>query len=158
MSNRSEEHETFSLTRELRAAPDIVYRAWSEPSLKKRWFVDSDGSDWETLDYKLDFRVGGTETGRFRYKGSTVHGNETAFIDIVPEQRIVFAYSMFLDGKRTSVSLATVAMRAAEFGTHLTYTEQGVFLDGLDSAEPRKAGWEWLLDALGHDTESMVSA
>jgi hypothetical protein len=33
-------------------------------------------------------------------------------------------------------------------GTRLTYTEQGAFLDGLDSAEQRQSGSGQLFDAL----------
>ena len=34
-------------------------------------------------------------------------------------------------------------------GTRLTYTEQGAYLDGLDTPEQREEGTAQLLDALG---------
>ena len=34
-------------------------------------------------------------------------------------------------------------------GTHLCYTEQGAFLDGIDKPEARGEGTTWLLDNLG---------
>lgn len=67
-------------------------------------------------------------------------GNDTVFLDIVPERRIVVAYTMTFDGRRTSVSLATIELGESEGGTRLVYTEQGAFLDGLDQAKMRESG------------------
>jgi len=43
----------------------------------------------------------------------------------------------------------TVEFEPAGEGTHLRYTEQGAFLDGLDSVASREKGTQDLLDALG---------
>ena len=53
-----------------------------------------------------------------------------------------------MDGQRTSVSVATVELGATPAGTHLVYTEQGAYLDGLDSADSRRAGTSSQLDNL----------
>ena len=63
--------------------------------------------------------------------------------------RIVYAYDMHLEGTRISVSLGTVELEPEGDGTRLTYTEQGAYLDGLDSADQRESGTGGLLDALG---------
>jgi hypothetical protein len=47
-----------------------------------------------------------------------------------------------------SVSVTTVELRAAREGTDLRYTEQGVFLDGIDKPELREHGTKELLDKL----------
>lgn len=148
------EHAQFTLERTYPVPVDRAFRAWSDPELKKRWFVFSDGDDWAALDYGLDFRVGGREHGRFQYKGATVHGSETVYLDIVPDRRIAFAYTMSLDGKTTSASLGTVLFTPSGQGTRLTYTEQGAFFDGLDKPDMRQTGWGWLLDALGQVLEA----
>jgi len=67
----------------------------------------------------------------------------------VPDRRIVYAYDMHLGDTRISVSLGTVQIEPADSGTRLTYTEQGAFLDGLDTPEAREHGTRELLDALG---------
>jgi uncharacterized protein YndB with AHSA1/START domain len=69
----------------------------------------------------------------------------------VPDERIVYTYEMHLDDQRISVSLGTVELKPAEAGTRLVYTEQGAFLDGLDTPAQRKQGTEALLDALGEE-------
>ena len=48
--------------------------------------------------------------------------------------RVVKDIAITLDGRRASVSLATVTFEALETGTRLTYVEQGAYLDGLDTA------------------------
>ena len=69
--------------------------------------------------------------------------------DIVPDERIVYAYDMHLEDTRISVSLSTVELKPDGDATRLIYTEQGAYLDGLDSSEQRQGGTGGLLDALG---------
>ena len=57
-------------------------------------------------------------------------------------------YEMYLDDARISVSVATVVLEAVGDGTKLTLTEQGVFLDGLDSPAEREHGTGELLNTL----------
>jgi uncharacterized protein YndB with AHSA1/START domain len=37
--------------------------------------------------------------------------NETTYWDIVPDQRLIMAYAMDIDGNRISVSVATIEMK-----------------------------------------------
>ncbi|MCA8878872.1 MAG: SRPBCC family protein [Rhodobacteraceae bacterium] len=144
-------HDSFTIERRLAACPAHVWAAWSDPDLKRRWFVDSDGPDWQTAEYSVDFRVGGGETGRFVLSsgpGAGEHANVTHYLDIVPRTRIVFAYTMALDGRIHSASLATVRLEESGGGTILTFTEQGAYFAPSDGATGRRAGWEALLTAL----------
>ncbi len=144
-------HDTFTLARQIAARPETVFRAWAAPTVKRCWFVDSDGPEWEERDYSLDFRVGGTETGRFVLKdgpGKGEHRNVTHYLDIAPGQRIVFAYTMALDGRVHSASLTTVTLAENAGGTLLTYTEQMTLIGLSDGAAGRRHGWEHLLSAL----------
>ncbi len=65
------------------------------------------------------------------------------------DQRIVYAYSMDADGTVISVSVTTVEFTSTGTGTTLTFTEQGVFLDGADTPAIREKGTGELLDQLG---------
>jgi hypothetical protein len=56
---------------------------------------------------------------------------------------------MHMDGRRISVSLASVELAPEGDGTRLTLTEHGAFLDGLDDPSTRQGGTGSLLDALG---------
>lgn len=56
---------------------------------------------------------------------------------------------MHSDGRKISVSLATLELKPAGTETRLVMTEQGAFLDGYDDAGTREHGSTLLLDALG---------
>ena len=53
------------------------------------------------------------------------------------------------NGRHLSTSLTTIALERDGGQTRLTYTEQGVHFDGLDSTEGREEGSRGLLDQLG---------
>ena len=67
----------------------------------------------------------------------------------MPDQRIVTTYAMYLGDQRISISVASVELSARQGGTRLLYTEQGAFLDELDTPAQREQGTRELLDALG---------
>ena len=48
-----------------------------------------------------------------------------------------------------SVSVSTVEILASGGGAKLRYTEQGVFLDGIDTPQAREHGTREILDKLG---------
>ena len=102
-------------------------------------------------------------TGGAGYIGSHVaralrlSGYEGVIYDIVPDQRIVYSYEMYVGQDLGSVSLATVEIVAEGSGTKLTYTEQGAFLDGIEKPEDRQQlGWmfdnfgKYLASSAGH--------
>jgi uncharacterized protein YndB with AHSA1/START domain len=147
MTERSVTHTTFTLERRYDAPPARVFAAWADPAAKTRWFVESDDA-WATDTYDLDFRVGGREHWRGGLNDGPTHTYHALYQDIVPGERIVYAYDMHIDDARISVSLATVEFKGAVEGTRLLYTEQGAFLDGLDSPDSRRHGMGALLDSL----------
>ena len=146
MITHTAEHGTFAITRTYPVPPDRVFAAWSSQDAKARWFGEP-GVEHPTLE--LDFRVGGTETNRGGPPDGPVFTYEATYKDIVPAERIVYGYTMDADGTLISVSVSTVEFAAAPAGTTLTYTEQGVFLDGADTPAVREKGTAELLDQLG---------
>ena len=147
-AERTVVNESFTVERVYDAPPSKVFQAYADPAVKRRWFDGADG--WEQLQSSLDFTVGGHERNDGRHlETGQIHAYHAVYWDIVPDRRIVSSHEMHLDGKRISVSLATTELIPAGEGTRLVYTENGSFLDGLDTVNPRKGGTEWLLDALG---------
>ena len=145
MTARSTTHATFTIDRIYDAEPARVFAAWADPAAKTRWF--GGGSD----DYELDFKVGGREVNRGGEPGGAVYTYEAVYRDIVEDERIVYTYEMYLDDARISVSVTSVEFAREGEETRLTFTEQGVFLDGLDSPALREEGTGHLLEALGAD-------
>lgn len=151
MTERNTVHASFTLERRFAASPDRVFAAWASKEAKSRWF----GSDKaaEVLR-EMDFRIGGRERLNGTWRNGVLTRFEAHYFDIVPNQRIVYAYDMYMDDRHISVSLATVAFEPAGTGTRLIVTEQGVFLDGYDDSGSREHGTGWLLDLLGQTLEA----
>jgi len=145
-------HATFRVERGYPTPPARVFAAFANPATKRRWFAEGEG--WEVDEFTLDFRIGGRETSRFRFRGGPPMGNDTIFLDIVPERRIVLAYTMTVANTPISVSLATVELAPSGDGTTLIYTEQGAFFDGADKASLREAGCRALLEQLAAELAS----
>jgi len=143
MSNRSATHATFVIERNYDAAPARVFAAWADVDAKRQWF--GPGGEQE---HQLDFREGGREHFQAAVEGA-VYSYDARYEDIVANERIVYTYDMHRGGVRMSVSVTTVELLPDDEGTHLRYTEQGVFLDGEDKPELREHGTKELLDKLG---------
>jgi uncharacterized protein YndB with AHSA1/START domain len=147
-------HGSFIIERRYNASPQRVFAAWADGKAKRAWLVEGEG--WDIQSFATDFREGGRETSTYRFlKGpevfgkETTFGNEGVFNEIVPNERIVFTYSMSRDGVRFSVSLASVELTPAGNGTRLIFTEHGAFFEGADGVKMREQGWQELLGKLG---------
>ena len=77
--------EEILITREFDAVPSLVYRAWTEPELVRRWWSPRG----EMIVCDIDLRVGGA----WRYALVLRDGTEVAFHgefrEIVPDERLV---------------------------------------------------------------------
>jgi uncharacterized protein YndB with AHSA1/START domain len=147
MTTRSALHDTFRLDRRFGAAPARVFQAFADPQAKAKWFGGPE--ELEREQESFDFREGGRETQVSVMEDGNRFGFFVTYLDIVPDERIVYTYEMTMNGRRISVSVATVELRpAAGGGTDFALTEQGVYLDGLDTPEQRRQGTEMLMDAL----------
>lgn len=144
-------HATFTLERIYAASSERVFAALRDPAIKRRWFCEGEG--WTVDEFTMDFRVGGRETSRFRPKEGPPMGNDTVYMDIVANRRIVLAYVMTVGDARISASLATFDVEPSGEGTKVTFTDQSAFFGGSDGVEGRKAGWSELFEKLGAELE-----
>ena len=148
---------SFSIERTYDASPERVFAAHADPAAFRRWFVEGEG--WAIHDWTHDFRVGGEAHGRFRFGDETndTYFNNTHYLDIVENSRIVIAYVMGRDTpdgpERFSASLATTEILADGDGTRLIYTEHGAFFGdrNTDGIAMREQGCRELFDALAKE-------
>jgi uncharacterized protein YndB with AHSA1/START domain len=158
MEQQSVIHNTFVIEKSYPAKPERVFSAFADPIKKRRWFVEGENHTVES--YEMDFREGGKEKAQFRFnQGLPVVGglactNETSYLDVVPNKRLVFASVMMIEGKSISASLCTIELLATDKGTDLLFTHQAAFFEGSDGPEMRKGGWEKLLTKLDNELSS----
>lgn len=156
MTRREVVHDRFTIERDYPVLPAEVFGAFSEPAAKGRWFAETEG--WRLDAYELDFRIGGHEHAAGAPPEGPPYRFDSTYLDIVPDARMIYAYTMHIDGTRISASLTTIELAAVDGGTRLTLTEQGAFLDGHDRPDDRKGGTAALLDALGDELASLPSS
>jgi len=154
--SRTVVHDTFVIDRSYPASPARVFAAFADPDTKKQWWGDADIE--QNAPHVIDFRVGGRETMAGEVPGGGASFSyDAVYQDIVENSRIVYSYEMTMDGRRISVSVATLEFLAQDAGTRLVLTEQGAYLDGLDTCAQREEGTRGLLDALASYLEKESS-
>jgi uncharacterized protein YndB with AHSA1/START domain len=145
-------HDTFTIERTYPAAPSRVFAAFASAEAKNIWGDTGDlgPADGQAGIAEFDFRAGGRERFGFKMAGTTFR-YDARYYDIVPDQRIIYAYEMYAGDARISVSVATIEFAKSRDGTTLTVTEQGAYLDGIDGPQApslRKEGVTEMLDNL----------
>lgn len=145
-------HSTFSIEHRYPYAPAAVFAAFSDPAKKRRWYAEGEAHELE--QYAMDFRIGGEEHLRYRFRpGHPIEGqvisNQARIQDIVPDQRIVTAQTMTLQDKRLFSALITLEFLPDGEGTTLICTNQGAFYEaaGPDFPKMIEQGWRGLLRA-----------
>ncbi len=144
---RSQIHATFVVERTYPVPVNAVWHALSDNKARDQWF--GGGSAFDAHEKSHDFLVGGHAVEEGQWHGGPRSRFVSTYTDIVDQQRMVFTYDMWIDEQHISTSLTTIAVEPEGEGTRLTYTEQGVHLDGLDTVEGREEGTRGLLDNLG---------
>jgi uncharacterized protein YndB with AHSA1/START domain len=152
MTSRSVVHASFTITRSYGAAPARVFQAFAVEEFKNKWFAGP--GNWIKLKREFDFREGGREYLSGKHESGAVSTFDCLYRDIVENERIIYSYVMEMDGRRISVSQASIELRADGKGTRLVLTEYGDYLDGYDDAGSREHGTSLLLDALGKSLEA----
>lgn len=142
-------HSTFRITRTYPHAPERVFRAFAEKDSVRRWRVEDENC--EVLEFSYDFRVGGAEVSRFIFAGGPEIRLDAQFQDIIPSDRIIFAYRMAVGPILLSVSLTTIEFDRVAEGTRLTFTEQGAYFDGPDAEVNREEGAQFILEKLAQE-------
>jgi uncharacterized protein YndB with AHSA1/START domain len=144
MTDRSVEHNTFVVTRDVAAPPESVFTLFTTLEKKALWFGSP---DFPATEWTMDFREGGKEfnTGEFHGYISTF---DALYLDIVENSRIVLSYNMYIDGVKLSSSLQTTEFEQTPTGTRVVLTETGAYFDGHEDPALREQGTNGLIDAL----------
>jgi uncharacterized protein YndB with AHSA1/START domain len=86
IQNESAGKNELSLVRIINAAPEKVFRAWTEPDLLKQWFTPK---PWTVTSAELDVRPGGTNLIVMCSPEGQEYPNRGVYLEVVKNQRLV---------------------------------------------------------------------
>jgi uncharacterized protein YndB with AHSA1/START domain len=138
--------EELKVSRTIRASRQRVFRAWTEPELMMRWFVEGDG---EMRICRIDLRKG----GRYEFEGTSkgrpwsVRGE---YLEVRPPERLVYTWTWSVDpakgestGEDTVVTIDFID-RGKETDVVLTHARFAT----AKAREEHAKGWMGCLDRL----------
>lgn len=136
--------QSLSITRTLGTSPDVVFKAWTEPSRIMRWWGPR---GFETVSADMDLRLGGAWRVRSRSLEGAEHSEHGVFKEIDNGERLVFTHMWDnRDGKPRPETTATVTFTRDAGKTRLTF-HQGGFASAA-SRDSHMEGWSSALELL----------
>jgi uncharacterized protein YndB with AHSA1/START domain len=132
---------SLTITRRIKAPPEKVYRAWTDPAQITRWF-GPEGA--EMLSAEADARVGGRYQMVFRTPDGEEHDVSGSYREVVPNAKLVFTWMWRTMPERES--LVTVALKRDGDGTLLTLLHEQFFDEA--ARDRHRSGWSGTLDKL----------
>ena len=137
--------DRLKVSRTIRASRQRVFRAWTEPELMMRWFVEDDA---EMSVCQIDLREG----GRYRLEGSVggkawrIRGE---YLEVRPPERLVYTWAWDNDpalGEPYGDTRVTVEFRDRGKETELVLTHERFAT--AKARDEHDNGWMQCLDRL----------
>jgi len=134
----------LEIKRFIKASPNRVYAAWTDPAQLKKWFGPE---NVKTRNLIAEVRVG----GQFRWDCTDPEGNEVTisgeYREVEPGKKIVFTWQLEDDEDwKNRSSIVTVEFFDREGGTELRLTHAK--LPNEASRDDHTNGWNSVLDKL----------
>ena len=96
-------HHDFTIARTYPYPPAQVFEAFADRATKALWFGSSETMTTEAGEF--DFRAGGHETAATQHADGSHTTFDAHYADVVPNERIVFTYTMTLNATPLSLGL-----------------------------------------------------
>jgi uncharacterized protein YndB with AHSA1/START domain len=117
------------VTRTFDAPPDLVFKAWSQADLFRRWWMPKSVTGVSLVACEMDVRTGGKYRLEFGTSGSDTMAFYGKYLDVVPNERIVWTND---EGEEGAVTTVTFAEEGGK--TLLTFHEIYPSKEALDEA------------------------
>ncbi|GAC1576728.1 MAG: SRPBCC domain-containing protein [Sphingomicrobium sp.] len=100
---RSSDRELL-VTRTFNAPQSMVYKAWSQPELFRRWWMPKSITGVSLVSCDMDVRTGGKYRLEFGTSGSDTMAFHGKYLEVVPDERIVWTNDEGEEGAITTVT------------------------------------------------------
>jgi uncharacterized protein YndB with AHSA1/START domain len=137
--------DTAQLHRHLNAAAPLVYAAFADPELVRRWLTPGPDVRLEVLRY--DFRVGGAYRFAYHVRDGTIMHVNGVFRRIEPPSRLVFSWNIEPPDEHAGTrSEVHVTITDADTGSDLQIRH--TMLDQRGAPERHAEGWRGAAEQL----------
>jgi uncharacterized protein YndB with AHSA1/START domain len=132
---------SLTLKRRIKATPEKVYAAWTDPQKLIQWFRTSRIVP-SSLRAETDLRAGGRYRFSFKHDDGEYFEVGGVYREVVPNARLVFTWAWHSTPERES--LVTISIKAEGDGTLLTL-HHAQFADQA-ACDSHERGWTGMLD------------
>ena len=132
---------SLTLKRRLKAPPEKVYEAWTQPAQMMRWWG---GNNEASRTAETDLRVGGRFRVGFKGDNGEQHDVSGIYREVTPYSRLVFSWAWRTTPERESQ--VTIDIRPDADGSILTLTHEQFF--NQKACDDHRRGWGLALDQL----------
>jgi uncharacterized protein YndB with AHSA1/START domain len=127
----------------------LVWRAWTEPELLKKWFCPR---PWQTVECEIDLRPGGIFRTVMQGPEGERFDNAGCYLDVVPQERLVFTDALGPGYRPTPKAFFTGALLLEDAPGGTKYTAYAIHKDATDRQTHADMGfyegWGKALDQL----------
>lgn len=147
-------HETITLTTELSAPPESVWKAFRDTNARTQWSVP----EGEEMIYETDdFRTGGVAKYRCGTPGELEFLAVEEYVQINPRELVVHVGSVWHGETLLSTSILTWTFAPAPRGCQVTLVDQVVSFVGPEMIEGHRNGHAKALAQLSYFLDSPSS-
>jgi uncharacterized protein YndB with AHSA1/START domain len=137
------------LERDVDVAPDLVWKAWTEPKHLMPWFCPV---PWKVTQCGIDLRPGGRFFTLMEGPGGGKVPNEGCYLEVVPKSRLVWTDAIHAGWRPAAKPFMTGALSIEPKGKGTRYTAMALHADERSRKQHEQMGfhegWGKALDQL----------
>lgn len=126
------------LTRLIDAAPEKLYRAWTEPELMKQWFAPL---PWTTPHAETDVRPGGSNLVVMRNPEGEDFPNPGVYLEVVKNERLVMTDAYTRAWEPSEKPFMTLILTFENEGGKTRYTARALHWTVADCEQHKQMGF-----------------
>ncbi len=134
---------SLRIVRTFDASPEMVYQAWTDPRVLKRWLGPT--PEFSTPIVEADLRIGGAYRIGMESPEGQLYVAAGVYQEIVPNEKLVFTWRWEND-RSSPETLVTVEFKKSGPNTELVFTHENFATEEL--AKDHQEGWEGALSKL----------